>query len=114
MNQTEANLAMRLISENFYPKYMCSIVSWMLIYIHRATGGKARFVALTRENGQGHSICELKFSSKWVMYDVAYNFTTGYSAEQMHQRPSLLEGHPIYKMHLDEFKELFSNRRYVE
>lgn len=78
-------------------------------------GIKGRHVALTRPSTdplQGHSVCEIEIDGKWILFDVAFNWTPGVSAAEVDARehPHVIK-HPQY---LDEFKELYANREYYE
>ena len=112
----QAKHFMHIVYCHWYPKFMCSIVAWMLIGMVKPLGIHGRFVALTRPSCdplEGHSICELKFGNKWIAFDVSYDYCVDMSAKEMAESEKALTGHPIYKERYDEFKELYQNREYI-
>lgn len=116
MNLKEAKQIMSLVSDRWYPELMCSDACVKFMQIMHVLGHESRHLKLTRPSTkplQGHSSCEVKLNGDWICFDVAFDFCSGYSAQQMADNTPYLKKHPIYDTHHDELIELYNNIEYA-
>lgn len=108
---------MGILHRELYPQYMCSILSWILVYIAKILGYKSRCVGLThpyRIPTEGHSVCEIMIDGKWICFDPAYNTCFYKSASQFGNDCIKFYPPEVRELKAKEFLELFSNRIYYD